>query len=195
MPKKNLRRMLLEKRRNLPRDAWHEASCLIQDAFMSTGEFRTADSIALYSPLHGEVDTVSVAQIALRMGKTVAFPVVAGDGMVFRGVATLDDLEPGAFGILEPPLRNEALPPEDLDLIIVPGVAFDLRGNRIGYGKGYYDRLLHPFEGMGRLVGFCHDFQLVDAIAGEPHDVRLDIIITEKRVVRPPLHIEKGVSR
>lgn len=189
MPKRNLRRLLLEKRRNLARQEWLDASRAIQETFIMNGAFEIAGSIALYAPIQWEVDTSSVAVAALKAGKTVAFPVVAGDNMVLRRIASLDELEPGAFGIPEPPLRNEAVSPEAFDLIVVPGVAFDLRGNRIGYGKGYYDRLLHPLEGKGRLVGFCHDFQLVDSIAGEPHDVRLDLIITEKRVIRPPLYI------
>lgn len=189
MPKKNLRRMLLERRRSLTREECLDASRVIQETFVRNAAFDDAGSIALYAPIHCEVETASVAMAALSAGKTVAFPVVAGDNMVFRRIASLDELEPGVFGIKEPPLRNEALSAETFDLIVVPGVAFDLRGNRIGYGKGYYDRLLHPLEGKGRLVGFCHDFQLVDSIAGEPHDVRLDMVITEKRVIRPPLHI------
>ena len=69
--------------------------------------------------------------------------------------------------------------------IVIPGIAFDMTGKRIGYGKGYYDRTLHHLEGEGKLVGFCYDFQLVDAIAGEPHDVLMDLLITDKRVIRP----------
>jgi 5-formyltetrahydrofolate cyclo-ligase len=74
--------------------------------------------------------------------------------------------------------------PQNADLIVVPGIAFDVMGRRIGYGKGYYDRALHDLEGEGKLVGFCYDFQLVDEIIGEPHDVTMDMIITDKRVVR-----------
>ncbi|MBI1920788.1 MAG: 5-formyltetrahydrofolate cyclo-ligase [Geobacter sp.] len=189
MPKRTLRRLLLERRRSLTREECLAASRVIQETFIRNAAFESAGAIALYAPIHGEVDTASVAVAALGARKTVAFPVVAGDNMVFRTITSLDELEQGAFGIMEPPLRNEALSPDTFDLIVLPGVAFDLRGNRIGYGKGYYDRLLHPLEGKGRLVGFCHDFQLVDSIAGEPHDVRLDLVITEKRVIRPPLHI------
>jgi 5-formyltetrahydrofolate cyclo-ligase len=67
---------------------------------------------------------------------------------------------------------------------VVPGVAFDRSGRRIGYGKGYYDKTLHVLEGSGRLVAFCYDFQLFEEIVGEPHDVTMDIIVTETTVVR-----------
>jgi 5-formyltetrahydrofolate cyclo-ligase len=91
----------------------------------------------------------------------------------------------GAYGILEPDDASEIIDPDRADLIIVPGIAFDMAGKRVGYGKGYYDRVLHHLEGSGRLVGFCYDWQLVKGIAGEPHDVTMDMLITEKRVIRP----------
>ena len=81
--------------------------------------------------------------------------------------------------------RCDAYDPCEADLIVLPGVAFDTKGKRIGYGKGYYDKALHSLEGQGKLIGFCYDFQLVDDIAGEPHDVKMDLLITEKRVVCP----------
>jgi 5-formyltetrahydrofolate cyclo-ligase len=74
---------------------------------------------------------------------------------------------------------------DEADVVVLPGIAFDLKGHRIGYGKGYYDKTLHRLEGQGRLVGLCYDFQLVEMITGEPHDVKMDLIISEKRIVRP----------
>ena len=102
--------------------------------------------------------------------------------MEFRRVSGLDELVPGRYGIPEP--VGEVWDPVRADVIVVPGVAFDLSGHRIGYGKGYYDKALHRLEGLGRLVGFCYDFQLVEEIVGEPHDVTMDFIVTELRVVR-----------
>jgi 5-formyltetrahydrofolate cyclo-ligase len=94
-------------------------------------------------------------------------------------------LHRGAFSVPEPDGACSVHSPEEADLIVVPGVAFDLRGRRIGYGKGYYDRALHQLEGRGRLVGFCYDFQVVDEIAAECHDVMMDLIVTERRVINP----------
>jgi 5-formyltetrahydrofolate cyclo-ligase len=101
-----------------------------------------------------------------------------------RRVSGQGDLVRGAFGIFEPARECPVHPAEEADIIVIPGIAFDTEGRRIGYGKGYYDKALHHLEGKGRLVGFCYDFQLVDRIAGEPHDVLMDMIITERRVIR-----------
>jgi len=89
---------------------------------------------------------------------------------------------------MEPCSTHRHFELEDADIFVVPGIAFDLQGHRIGYGKGYYDKALHRLEGQGKLVGLCYDFQLVDRIAGEPHDVKMDLILSEKRVVRPEKH-------
>ncbi len=184
MPKKSVRRTMLTHRRSLTAAQFRSASILIQDALMETAEYRRARFLALYAPIHNEVDTAKIATEALASGKRVAFPVVAGHGLVFREVEELASLQKGAFGILEPCQSCMVFEPEEVDLFILPGVAFDLTGHRIGYGKGYYDKTLHRLEGQGRFVGLCYDFQLIDAIAGESHDVRMDMVITEKRIVR-----------
>jgi 5-formyltetrahydrofolate cyclo-ligase len=184
MPKKSVRRTMLTHRRSLTAAQFRSASILIQDALMETDEYRRARFLALYAPIHNEVDTAKVAAAALASAKRVAYPVVVGHGLVFREVEELSSLHTGAFGILEPCPDCRVFEPEDVDMFILPGVAFDLTGHRIGYGKGYYDKTLHRFEGQGRFVGLCYDFQLIEAIAGESHDVRMDMVITEKRIIR-----------
>lgn len=185
MPKRSLRQQLLAHRRTLSAAACSSASRLVQEAFVNSAEFAGARVVALYAAIHNEVDTTDVLQAALAVAKEVLYPVVAGEELLFRRVTTPAALLPGAFGIPEPAADCAVYPPAAADIIVVPGVAFDVSGRRIGYGKGYYDRALHRLEGEGRLVGFCYDFQLLDEIVGEPHDVRLDMIITETRVVRP----------
>jgi 5-formyltetrahydrofolate cyclo-ligase len=157
----------------------------VEEAFINSAEFAVARVVALYAAINNEIDTSDLLLAALSLNKEVLYPVVAGEELLFRLVTTPTSLSPGAFGILEPAACCAEYSPSEADLVVVPGVAFDLNGRRIGYGKGYYDRALHQLEGEGRLVGFCHDFQLLDEIVEEPHDVKLDMIITEKRVVRP----------
>ena len=152
---------------------------------MATPEFDSARRIILYSPIHGEVDTREVMETSWAGGKDVYLPAVCGAELRFTRVTAEDNCRRGAFGILEPCPTGDVLLPELADVIVVPGVAFDLSGRRIGYGKGFYDRALHRLEGQGRFVGFCYDFQLVDEIAGEPHDVAVDVIITDRRMIRP----------
>jgi 5-formyltetrahydrofolate cyclo-ligase len=180
-----MRRLMLAKRRALlPLDV-ESLSFRIQQSFMASVEFSMAKTLALYAPIHHEVDTVLVQRQALFLGKRVVFPTVEGVALAFRQINAEADLVAGAFGIRSPGTASPAVPVDEIDIFIIPGVAFDLAGRRIGYGKGYYDRALHPLERCGRLVGFCYDFQLVDAIVGEPHDVTMDVIVSETRTVRP----------
>jgi 5-formyltetrahydrofolate cyclo-ligase len=183
MPKKSLRRQMLQRRSALSLFEWESRSRLVQQHFLASDLFAGAGVVALYAPVRQEVDTMAVMAGALAAKKKVLFPVVVPEGLQFREVAGQSDLVAGAFGIAEPGPGSPQCPVEDADCIIVPGVAFDQSGRRIGYGKGYYDRALHQLEGKGRLVGFGFDFQLVEEIVGEPHDVALDLIITERRIM------------
>ncbi len=160
-------------------------SSVIQQTFMASAEFAGAETIGLYVPVHQEVDTTEVLKQALASGKSVLLPAVSGDRLEFRQISSQELLQRGAFGIMEPDSTCPVRAPREADVIVVPGVAFDLAGRRIGYGKGYYDKVLHALEGTGKLVGFCYEVQIVTDISAEPHDVRMDMIITEKRVVRP----------
>lgn len=176
---------MLAHRKSLSPEEFRSASLLIQGAFLETENFQRARSVVVYSPIHYEVDTELIVSSALASGKKVAFPLVVGHELIFREVPDVSNLVKGSFGILEPCSTGQPFDVEDADILVVPGVAFDLNGHRIGYGKGYYDKTIHRLEGHGKLVGLCYDFQLVDEILGESHDVKMDLIITDKRVVCP----------
>jgi 5-formyltetrahydrofolate cyclo-ligase len=185
MPKHDCRHRILDQRKHLAVAEAKAASLQVQRAFIASAEFARAKVVALYAPIHKEVDTFAVFVEALAASKSVLYPAVCGERLVFSRVLGLKGLQKGAFGISEPASSCETYDPREADLIVIPGVAFDSQGKRIGYGKGYYDKTLHSIEGQGKLVGFCYDFQLVENIADEPHDVKMDILITEKRVLRP----------
>jgi 5-formyltetrahydrofolate cyclo-ligase len=182
MPKSTLRAATLATRRALTPQQVSLLSLALQSRFLALPEFQRAAQLALYAPIHHEVETETVAREALSLGKTLLYPACQGNDLQFRQVAALSELSHGRYGILEP--SGEPCNPGDADLIVIPGVAFDHFGRRIGYGKGFYDRTVHRLEGSGRLVGFCYDFQLFEEIVGEPHDVTMDLIVTEQRVVR-----------
>jgi 5-formyltetrahydrofolate cyclo-ligase len=175
----------LAQRRALSALQVHELGVAAQSHLLRLPQFLDATSIALYAPIHGEVGTSLLHDQARMLGKAILYPAVTGHALVFRQVSALAMMAPGEYGILEPPSTAEAWAPANIDLIVVPGVAFDRRGYRIGYGKGYYDRTLHPLEGHGRLFGLCYEFQLLDEITVIPHDVRMDGIVTEHRVICP----------
>jgi 5-formyltetrahydrofolate cyclo-ligase len=184
--KERLRTRLLETRREMTfEDVW-ERSALIQKGLVNSAVFLRARSIALYSSCQNEVLTDAVFEAARRDEKDVYYPRVfrGRDVMVFLPVRSLDELTPGAFDIREPGAgAEEAIDPGALDLIVLPGVAFDRRGARLGFGKGYYDRALAGCE-KPLLLALAYDFQVVEAVPTGPHDVRMDALITETGYLR-----------
>ena len=193
MPKRSLRQQILARRRALSHDQWLASSRMAQRQLIALEEFSRATCIALYAPAHNETDTAGILEAAFAAGKRVLYPAVCGERMVFRQVEGLHHLAEGSFGILEPCPTGIDHHADEPDLIVVPGVAFDQNGHRIGYGKGFYDRfLLHPGR-KAHLVGLCHDFQLIDgAIPAEEHDIRMELIVTDRRVIHvKPHHTEK----
>ncbi len=157
-------------------------SRIIQDRFIGLERYRSARRIALYASFKNEVLTDSIFLHALSQGKEVFFPkVVRGRGLVFYRVEEMGELSPGSYSILEPQGGGEA-EIESVDLIVVPGVVFDERGYRIGYGRGYYDRVLSGSRVVR--IGLAYERQVLDEIPNHPHDVRLHLIVTERRVIR-----------
>ncbi|MFH1257678.1 MAG: 5-formyltetrahydrofolate cyclo-ligase [Candidatus Micrarchaeota archaeon] len=156
-----------------------KTSLKICDSLISTKEFRTAKTILFYIPIRNEVDTKKAVVAAIRMGKTACAPCIEHGKLIPRKFYSYSSLEKGVFGIPEPK-RGARIPPSIIDLIIVPGVAFDLHGGRIGYGKGYFDRFL-PTIPKARTIALAHDFQVVGHFRKEPYDVLVEKIITEKR--------------
>ncbi len=178
---------MLEQRKALSKDDRSEKSLLIQQKLLSTEAYGTAKVIALYSSIHNEVETNLVIRDALFSRKTVLLPALCSGEMFFRELRDMMKMRKGRYGIMEPSESGRVVDPGLADMIILPGIAFDTKGRRIGYGKGYYDRSLHNLEGSGKLVAICYDFQLVDEIAGEPHDIRVDMIITESMTLFPTI--------
>jgi len=185
MPKRTLRQTILAQRRALSHEQWRLASQAAQERLLALEEFQRADCIALYAPLHNETDTAMILSVAFAAGKRVLYPAVCGAHMVFRQVEGIECLSQGCFGILEPCPTGTDHQADEADLIVVPGVAFDQAGHRIGYGKGFYDRFLQHPGRSAHLIGLCHDFQLIDGqIPAETHDIRMELIVTDQRLVR-----------
>ena len=141
-------------------------------------------NLALYRAVGSELDLTGVFELLPGWPMQIYFPSVATKELLFAplpsGVQPEQFLHPGVFGIPEPPLMalQKDLPP--LDLILVPGLAFDCRGGRLGWGKAYYDRFLSAAE-VGLRVGACHECQIVDQVPLDRHDIRMDYLLTPKR--------------
>lgn len=178
MKKQKIRERILAQRRSLDPVAYSEMSRLAQNRLILTPAFQRADRLALYSPIRREVATGDMFLAARSAGKSVFYPRVAGENLEFVAVLSCDDLKTGAFGVAEP-LDGDTTPIADLDLIVVPGVAFSLNGFRIGYGRGFYDRQLVQKPPSTVTVGMCFDFQMVEQLPTEEHDQPLDYIVTD----------------
>lgn len=179
MPKRSIRSDLLARRKHLAAETCLSHSLQIQQRLLQSIEFQSASAIALYSPVLNEVFTEQLFRAARNAGKLIAYPRVRGADLEFVQVAEASALAPGSFGVLEP-TGDQLLSPGALDMVVVPGVGFDRRGGRLGYGKGFYDRGLHCSQRPGCLVGLCFELQLLERLPAESHDVHMDIIITEK---------------
>ncbi len=140
-------------------------------------QFAAARTVALYCSTADEVDTLAAID-RWSLSKRVVLPVVEGGGMAFVAYDRARGLCPGAFGISRP-VGEEVCLPGEIDLMVVPGVAFDRAGHRLGRGAGYYDRYLGAVAPERRpyLVGLCFPWQLVDTIPAEPHDIRMDKVV------------------
>ena len=132
--------------------------------------------IYCYYPLGKEVNLLFLAEQLLRKGKKIAFPRTSGENMEFYPVTSLDGFEKGAFGIMEP--TGECPLKERTPLILVPGLGFDRKGNRMGYGKGFYDRYFARFPAC-RKIGAAFETQIVEEIPVGTYDVPMDFIVTE----------------
>jgi 5-formyltetrahydrofolate cyclo-ligase len=141
---------------------------------------QSARSVALYAAVRGELDPAPAARALLERGVSLAFPRVVADerGLAFHRVEALDELAPGAFGIPEPAPLAPIVAPAGLDVVVIPGLAFDRRGGRLGWGHGYYDNTLGAAKGAVR-VGYGFELQLVEIVPVEDDDAAMDYVITE----------------
>jgi 5-formyltetrahydrofolate cyclo-ligase len=148
--------------------------------------FQTARSILFFAPLPEEPDLWPLLNETLAGKRMIALPCFDPENEIYHPRRVTDlhvEILSGKFGIREPAETCVAIPPNDLDLVLVPGVAFGLDGHRLGRGKGYYDRLLQDFT--GRKIGIAFDEQIVYAVPSEQNDVRMDLILTPTRCVEP----------
>ena len=202
--KKLLRQVALERRNSLTAAEVCLRSQQIEATVLALDSFRTAGAVAIYSPIQNEVNTFGLLDQALARGKEVFLPRWLGSEFKFAQINSRSELAAGRFGIFEP-IRTTALTASDkMGLIVfVPGVAFDIQGNRLGRGAGSYDQLLAPFSGSACLVGLAYEFQILAAVPAQSWDCAVRFIVTEKRTIdcvtnlRQPgagkTGIEKGV--
>jgi 5-formyltetrahydrofolate cyclo-ligase len=179
--KKLLRKQALAERDRLSPDERKKKSSEIEERLFSLPEFRNARTVLFFASFRSEVETLPMVRRALADGKRVVLPKVRGSELELFEVHDVErDIAPGAWGIPEP-RESRTARVEDIDLIVVPGAAFDDQGNRIGYGAGFYDKLLPLYR--GRTVALAFELQMVSTVPAVSHDIPVQKIITEKRVI------------
>ena len=180
-----LRSALLKRRDKLPASTCHSWSRLIQAKVLEIPHYLAAQSVALYYAIRNEVGTEAIMADAFGRLKKVFCPKISGDEpAVFLRVFSQADLVPGPAGAAEPPGDVRLLEADCEGLIVlVPGVVFDDRGNRLGRGGGWYDRALKWFDDRGVYVGLAYEFQVVDKVPAELWDEKVHYVVTESRVI------------
>ena len=145
----------------------------------------SARTILFFAPLPDELDVWPLLELSIALGTNCALPFFDAEKKIYgaRAVTKLaTDIVIGKFGVREPAATCAEIPLDQFDLVLVPGLAFDEQGNRLGRGRGFYDRLLENISGVK--VGVCLDLQVVEKIPAEAHDARVDFIVTPSRAFR-----------
>ena len=185
--KKELRKSCALLRDSMPKDEKTAADRRILRLLTSLSSYRFASALLLYAPIKSEIDVWPLAQAALDSGKVLALPLCEKESgvMTFRTVSNLSALKKGSFGVMEPPedapLRPDAVLRDKNALLVVPALAFDKKGYRLGYGKGYYDRFLARFGGV--TVGLVYRDLLFDHLPKGYYDRKVKLIISESGVI------------
>ena len=175
MDKKALRSAIREKKRAMTPQQIEEKSAALTVQFLATDLYKNASTIYGYLPYNQEVRTIPLLQQAITDGKQVAVPKVYGETMRFILIADLSAVEKGYAGIPEPK-ADEPVAQDERALVLMPGLAFDPAGNRMGYGGGFYDRFLQA-EPHHPTVALCYDFQMLPHLETEAHDIPVDLVL------------------
>lgn len=185
--KKTIRKEILKKRDEMSPDSKMLKDTLIKERLFSLSEYINAQTILFYVSFRSEVDTLSMIRESLAREKRIVIPKVNKEEhmLMLYEIKDITELTAGYMGIPEPSMPDGKLVNlESIDLIIIPGVAFDYLGNRLGYGAGYYDILLSKKQKKIPIVALAYEEQIVDSIPSEKHDVKVDMIVTDKTVIK-----------
>lgn len=181
--KKLVRKEIMDKRDMMTKIQVEELSWEIQKNVLSWEKFISASTIMLYSSYKNEVVTRGIIEECFKLNKRVVLPktIKTSHDIIPCLVTKLSELVEGVYGIYEPDGRN-ALDKNEIELVIVPGVAFDKNGDRIGHGAGYYDRFLEGYTGIK--AGICYGFQVVENAWPDQFDIKMDYLITEMGITK-----------
>ena len=185
LAKEELRKRLAALRRTLPLATRRAYASAMNERLLSHQAFQGAQLVLAYSALKFEMDPRAAVERAWSLGKTVAMPrtVAATRELALHRYAEGDVLEEGGFVIQEPLPSAPEVAPEAVDVVLIPGLGYDTRGQRLGFGQGYYDRLLPRLSRAVR-IGLAYEVSLLAEVPNAAHDIPVDFVITERRVIQ-----------
>lgn len=195
MSKSEIRSKLLAIRNNMSAEEKSISDNKLQDMLYSTMSYQSCNNLFSFVSFKSEVDTHEIIRHSLVEGKKTYIPRVEPQGMEFYHIQNLDGLILSKFGVPEPKQDNNTMfsnvniinnskESAIINLMLLPGLAFDYKGNRIGYGAGYYDKYLQSYKQIRFMkAALAYDFQVIDNIDAEEHDIRVDMIITPTRII------------
>lgn len=179
--KKHIRNYIFSIRKNIDKKLVEDESNLIFQKLLQMEDYINASILYVYMDFRNEVKTNHIIEHALTHDKKVAIPKIIGDEMHFYFITGLEDTKKGFYDILEPTTSQLATSTKEA-LMLMPGVAFDRFRNRIGYGKGFYDRYLDKYQGLNT-IGLAFDYQIFISIPWEKVDVRPHKLVTPTRII------------
>lgn len=185
MDKGAIRREVLRRRNSITKEEKKTKDEFIRNTVIGLPEFVNARTVLLYASYKSEVDTFELMKYCFSNAKIVTLPKVdpLSSELEIYEIKDLSELASGYQNIPEPnvPENRRVMQVSDIDLIIVPGVAFDDQCNRLGYGKGFYDKMLS--EKSSPAIALSYEEQIVNSVPAQPHDIKMDIIVTDKRII------------
>lgn len=188
--KKQIRREKLKIRREMNIEEKSNYDKIIKDKFFESSFYKESENIFIYISYDSEINTKDIITRAIKEGKKIYVPRTEFSTKLMNAVRieNFDNLVESRYGILEPKKDEPFIDPNDLDLIVVPGVAFDKNGGRVGYGAGYYDRYFKRInsENKSKIIKLvlAYDFQLIDKVPTDEEDVLIDAVMTEKQFIK-----------
>lgn len=182
MIKDEIREDMRAKRRALSKDEVKIKSDEIRQRLLGIERVKQAKTVCTFISAFKEPDTVEIIKELWEQDKKIVVPItdIESGTLLLSYINSMEDMKKGAYGILEPKTVRKA-DENNIDVILVPGLAFDRNGGRMGFGKGYYDRLLESSKAVK--IGLCYDFQILEKIPTESHDVPMNFVITEKEIL------------
>ena len=189
--KKNIREEIIDKRNNLILDIKQNYDSLIFEEIINSEIYKKSKKIFTYISFGSEVDTIKLINYSFSNNKEVYVPKINKQtkDMIALKIHNFNNMSVDKWGIIEPKSVDKSNIGTDFDLIIMPGIAFDKQGNRVGYGGGYYDKYISKLNNTSNLLALAYDFQMIQDIESESHDIKVDFILTNKGFIK--VNVEK----